>query len=288
MDWQAFIFDSGSDWIGKLDKRARKRFGDEIIADEAMNFALKRLSDNDWQRLRAYKQRSKPGTFLLVVFNNQLEDFARKKFGYPRPPAWVERLGEHWKTIWRRLCLEREEKQSLLIVYEHLKAQTEDIIRTIKARISDCGKHSSITSVGGSRHDSDRDEHYSQQEAALNDVDNEDNAVSIERELDIQQAEDILAALCNVLDFQADKVALEMHANKMVDAVEQLSQSIQLSEQQNLLLKLVYQQGYSISAAARLLELPDHQVRRSLKNAEQNIFEVLAELGLGLENFVIA
>lgn len=287
MDWQAFIFNPEDDWIGRLDKRARKRFTDENIADEAMNFALQRLSDDDWKRLNAYQKRSKPGTYLLVVFNNQLEDFARKKFGYPRPPAWIERLGEHWKNIWRRLCLEREESQSLLIVYEHLKEQTMEIIRTIKARISDCGKHSNITSVGGSRNDNDDDDHYSQQEAALNRYDNEDNAAAIDRELDQQQAQDILAALCSVLDFEADKVALEMHADKMAETVEQFAEKINLTEQQQLLLKLVYQQGYSISAAARLLELPDHQVRRSLKIAEKNIFEVLAEMGLGLENFVM-
>jgi len=287
MDWQAFIFDPDTDWIGRLDKRARKRFGDENIADEAMNFALKRLSENDWAKLHAYKQRSKPGTYLLVVFNNHLEDFARKKFGYPRPPAWVERLGEHWKIIWRRLCLEREESQSLLTVYEHIKDQTQDIIRTIKARISDCGKHSNITSVGGSRNDN-HEEQYTQQEAAENNLNNENNALAIDEEIDIQQSQDILAALCDVLDFQADKVALEMQANKMAENAERFAEDIQLSDQQQLLLKLVYQQGYSLSAAARLMELPDHQARRALKTAEADIAEVLASMGLSLENFVIA
>ena len=287
MDWQAFIFNPSEDWIGKLERRARKRFSDENIADEAMNFALKRLGANDWEKLKSYQQRSKPGTFLLVLFNNQLEDFARKKFGYPRPPAWVERMGEHWKTIWKRLCLEREESQSLLIVFEHIKEQTAEIIRTIKARISDCGKHSNITSVGGSRTE-DEDSSYSLQDAVQNDRHNQSNEAPIDSALDRQQSEDILAALCSVLEFEADKVALEMQANKMTEAMEKFNQAISLSGQQQLLLKLVYQQGYSVSAAARLLSLPDHQVRRSLKSAEKNLAEVLSELGLSLENFVIA
>ncbi len=149
MDWQAFVFDPNNHWIERLERRSKQRFLDGNLADEAMNYALKALSDDNWARLQQYQSKAKPGTYLLTLYNNLLEDFSRKKFGYPRPPVWLQKLGEQWVSLWRRLCLEREPVESLLVCYQAIEESIQDMIRAIKAKLPDCGiAQVSVASLG--------------------------------------------------------------------------------------------------------------------------------------------
>ena len=285
MDWQAFIFNPDENWIGRMEKRARKRFSDENTADEALNSALKKLSENNWQRLNSFQGRSKPGTFLYSILNNQLEDFARKKFGYPRPPVWIERLGDHWKTIWKRLCLEREEEQSLLVIYDESREQTHKIIKTIKSKISGCGQTSSITSVGGTMADDDNDFDLDKQfvKHSQSDCSSFDD---LEIQIENKQSSYLLAALCHALNFEAENIDIKAISNKIEQQSSQFKDLFQLEPEQLLLLKLKYQQGYKISAMAKILKLKEHKARRSLHAAENKMVQFLKRSGFDIGDFL--
>ncbi|MFK5892480.1 MAG: hypothetical protein QM504_04575 [Pseudomonadota bacterium] len=285
MDWQAFIFNPDENWIGRMEKRARKRFSDENIADEAFNYALKKIGENNWQRLNSFQGRSKPGTFLYSILNNQLEDFSRKKFGYPRPPVWVERLGNHWKTIWKRLCLEREEEQSLLIIYHETKEQTREIIKTIKSKITGCGQSSSITSIGGTMSDENNDFDLEGQLAKHSQA-NCTSFDNMETQTENSQSSHLLGALCHALDFEAENIDLKVIANQIEQQSSQFKDLFQLDPEQLLLLKLKYQQGYKISAIAKILKLKEHKTRRILHTAENKMVQFLKHSGFDIGDFL--
>jgi len=287
MDWQAFIFNPDEDWIGRMEKRARKRFSDENVADEALNYALKKLGENNWQRLNTFQGRSKPGTFLYSILNNQLEDFSRKKFGYPRPPVWVERLGIHWKTIWKRLCLEREEEESLLVIYQETEEHTRNIIKTIKSRITNCGQTSSITSIGGTvaenEHENDYDLDAQLTKHAKSNCEPNDNA---ESETEKNQSSHLLAALCQAVDIEADDIDIHGISRQIEEQSSQFKELFQLTPEQLLLLKLKYQQGYKIPAIAKILKLKEYKVRRNLSAAESQMVQFLKNSGFDIGDFL--
>ncbi|MFK5987199.1 MAG: ECF-type sigma factor [Pseudomonadota bacterium] len=283
MDWQEFIFNPKEDWIGRLEKRSRRRFSDENTADEALNYALKKLGENNWERLNSFQGRSKPGTFLYTILNNQLEDFSRKRFGYPRPPVWVERLGVHWKTIWKRLCLEREAEQALLVIYQENEAQTREIIKTIKAKITGCGKASSITSIGGTL----AEENYDLDEQLEKHAQSECKAVgNMETQTESNQSNQLLAALCHALNIETDNIDINNLSNQIEQQSSQFKDLFQLSSEQLLLLKLKYQQGYKIAAMAKILKLKEHTARRNLQSAEKHILLVLQQSNLEIGDFL--
>ena len=113
-DWQHFVFDPKGRWIERMVRLAERRFPDAAVSGAAYNFAFENISDNDWRGLESYTGRAQPGTYLTVVFCRHLEDYSRARFGRPRPPAWLNRLGELWKRVYQMLCLERMEPGSIV------------------------------------------------------------------------------------------------------------------------------------------------------------------------------
>lgn len=274
MDWQNFVFDSSAHWIDRLTAIARRRFGNGSIADEAFNFAFDRISANDWDLLTKFAGRSQPGTFLITVFTNELEDFGRRKFGRPRPPVWLERLGDLWLRIFKMLCLERQEPET--IVDRLCAGQTRDpndirhIVKTVRGKIPDCGKRTGEVLTD-----------------AVPDFGADDYAVSAPEDL-ITQAD--LAMLFNVLasllsgDVDARQKPTSASTTALANAafsnLSQLRESLVLSPEECLILRQIYQDNLSISAVARNLQLPDHQVRRNAQRAVARLHDALNSAGL--------
>lgn len=287
IDWQAFIFNPEQDWIGRMEKRARQRFSDDNIADEALNYALERLSADNWKKLQSFQGRSEPGTFLYTALNNQLEDFSRKKFGYPRPPAWISRLGDFWKIIWKRLCLERENAQVLEIIYADHQ-QIKEVIQTIKSRVHDCGKFSSITSIGGTITQQEDEPDFNLDDQIARNQSHSIQNTSCPEELNQQQCQQLLAALCEVLDFDYQHLNIPRAAKQFSQISKQLRKLVKLSPLQLHILKLRYQQQLKVSAIARILMLKEHKIRRELRQSEQHLLQALQSCDFELSDFIIS
>lgn len=139
VDWSGLVL---SDWIDRLDRMALSRFGQQLIADEAVNHVLERLAANNWSVLDGYENRAKPKAYLNVVATHLLEEFSRKKFGRPRPPQWLKRNGHLWVCIWKQLCLERQQNSQVIFNWlsaERSREYLESIVSVIKARVPWCG-----------------------------------------------------------------------------------------------------------------------------------------------------
>ncbi len=90
-----------------LQRLAQRRFKNAVLADQALDFALEKLQEDHWSRLRAYRGDARFSTYLAHVAQRLLEDFARHRFGRQRIPDWIQVQGPLWEQVYRLLCLER-------------------------------------------------------------------------------------------------------------------------------------------------------------------------------------
>lgn len=114
-------FDPWRDWLtedvyDRLLSRAMRRFrNDPILAEEAFGFALERLAEDQWRRLRSYRGDAPPAAFLSTVFSRLLEDFSTRCFGRRRPPVVVSReLGELGERIFELLCVRQLPSEAIV------------------------------------------------------------------------------------------------------------------------------------------------------------------------------
>src|SRR5262245_8190758 len=110
IDWQALFFDSRAEWPARLMTRARRRYGPPPDAEAAYNHAFQAISENEWSRLSdGYRGSGTAEGFMAITFVNLLEEYAVRKYGRLRPPAWLQRLGGMWTRVFELLCLRRLE-----------------------------------------------------------------------------------------------------------------------------------------------------------------------------------
>jgi hypothetical protein len=132
MDWRSLIFDSTQGMFQHLDALARRRFPVDPKAEEAFNAVLDALSRDDWARLARFDGRGSAEAYLVRTFSHALEDFARQRFGRPRPPTAIIRRGGVWLRIYQHLIVERRLEPS---VADALAADTDWPVADIAAAI---------------------------------------------------------------------------------------------------------------------------------------------------------
>lgn len=271
MDWHSFIFAPEKAWPMRLDELARRRFRDETLAEEAYNYAFDEISRDDWRRLREhYQGRATPDGFLLSVFNNLLADFARRRFGRPRPPAWVKRNGPLWVEVFGLLCLQRQDPNAIINVLADAasEADVRHMIREIKARHPHCGE--------GCHEVSTEEEHLQIFDACLGVHD------SPERErcaAEVQDAKTFLALLLESAESPGESEA----SAQLRARLPETARAAELTDTELTLLRLIYVHKDKVSVAARRLGLAEHTARRMEKRSVARLQQVLAEAGICVE-----
>jgi RNA polymerase sigma factor (sigma-70 family) len=282
MDWQHLVFDPQARRVRLLERIARRRFRSESLADEAFNFALERLSADGWAMLGGFQERAKPVSFLVAVYANLLEDFARARFGRPRPPAWLARLGRLWKQVFTWLCLERQEPESIVARLAGPEGpdpeEIDEMITVIFGRIPDCG----------SRRPEEIPEDEPDALSARSDLSPASRvAPDPETALTERDHGELLQALGSLLG-GAEPVdgnpLLQDMSRGLAGRWSEIARAIDLSDEERLLLRLVYQDGRKFAAVGRLLGLPEHQVRRRTQRAVKRIGDVLRAAGYSAES----
>lgn len=277
INWSERVFDPVM--MAYIDRVASRRFCYQGLAEEAATYVIEHLAHDDWNRCRQFKGSAKPETFLKVIITRALEDFSHKKFGKPRPPVWLKNQGETWVTIWKMVCLERQMpesvKQSMCSINQGIE-HISDIIRTIKARLPWCGE---VTlEIPAQANDGTE---FSADEFS--------NICSLEQMNSTQQQQSwllFLATWLNHTNITDTKDLLLKHA-KLSDfqkTLDQFNQYLALSNEERLLLTLVYQENYKLSSAAKVLGLAEHQPARMLKKIHQRIESGLAHVGMPIED----
>jgi DNA-directed RNA polymerase specialized sigma24 family protein len=237
IDWRSMLFDPAEGWLPRLHKLAKRRFWNESLAEAAYTAALERLLERDFARLRAYQGRCSPSTFIHSVFRNLLEDYAIAQFGKCRPPVWVQQLGATWSEVYKRLCCEHRTPDELRHApdWAHLPhGELDAICRSIRGRVIHCGSRVLFADI---------DIVPEPQLAVEPGTTPADIAAQ-------EQLGDILATLAGHLAIPAGMAELpEACLDVRLDPIE------------TVLMRMVYGDSLSISAAARLLGEPEHQIR---------------------------
>ncbi len=249
MDWQLFIFNPEHDWLNKFDQMARKRYNHDDLAQAAVNDIIKVMSKDNWSILGDIESKREPGAYITTVFRNKLEDKARKRYSRPRPPSWLKKLGGFWLTLFQWLCLERKTKIAIYDAMEHhqIIEDVDQMILTIKTKHPKCGSPDC-------------------QENSLEEHQEINQSFEPTYEDDEDCDEELLLALGHYTGINDTK------SIKLVNQKSDL-ENLKLNDEDQVLLKLIYQQGLKISQIARMLHLPDHQVRKMHQNVLNNIKE---------------
>jgi len=275
IDWQALFFEPRAEWPARLMARARRRYGRTPDAEAAYNHAFQGISENEWSRLRdGYRGSGSAEGFMAITFLNLLEEYAVRKYGRPRPPAWLRRLGGVWKRVFELLCLRRLDPQAVVELLCAADAREPDVraaIREVRARIPRCGEHTGEQT----------DDATPEREASP------DSPASALEQSELAHLLEVLAGL-----FGHEPAAIRAVdgavANRARARIEALERSLELTGQDRLLLRLVYQENCSIPEAAQSLNLNERTARRAHARLMDRLRAALAEQGLDGMSFVLA
>lgn len=259
VDWSMIFFDPTDGLSEKLMSRARRRFGDSPDAESAWNFALDQVSADNWQTLSdRYTGKGSPGGFLAITFINALEDYARQKYPRARPPEWLRRMGDLWLQVWRRLCLKREPVETIVGALDDGDPARAGEIRgatvQIRARVPNCG----IVVA----------------EEAADPADMAPVAeVRTDQASEADVAETLLRTAAALLDRECDQIGDA--------ALERVREALELDDTDRLLLRLVYDEGLKVAAAARALDLTRKQASRRHLSLLDRLRRAFEPVGLG-------
>ncbi|WP_310600768.1 hypothetical protein [Desulfobulbus sp.] len=247
-----------------VNRLAARRFPQGAMAEEAALFVMEGLARDDWRRLRAFAGRSTLTTYIVALTLRLLEDFARKRFGRSKPPAWIRRLGGIWLTLFRLLCLERLAPGEAAAMAGNglpgpVRAAEEAAYR-ILGEIPDCGARSG-ESVG------------LDETTVLPGT--EDDCSHQEERLAREERHRLFAVLGRLL--------FDGNIGGEIDPrlLERLATiALPLTPEERLLLKLCYRDGVAVAEAGRLLGWNRHQTHGRLRRLLARLRQDLAEVGL--------
>jgi len=192
------------------------------------------LKADNYKRLRAFKGKSSLNTYLYALINSLVIDFRRKQYGRRRIPVGVAKLGKWAETVYRFVCWQ---KFTFDDAYDFLKidglytgSYIEFIKETEPIRKAPCRENPAFQSI---------DEAH---EISLKNIDDESS---------------------NPLEFLIQKLDRERRI-KTLKVIRETTAG--LSEDDQLLIRLVYGSDQSVPAAAKVIGLPTSTAGKRLKS----------------------
>lgn len=245
-----------------VNRLAGRRFGDDIMAEEAALYVMEMLEKDDWAALRSHRGGTRLKTFFASVVYNLLEDFSRKRFGRVRPPLWLNKLGGVWLLLYRLLCLERlsylEATSRAAERFQHVSTgQVESAADRILGEIVSCGSA------------------QFQQEQLKEDRHAGTSGRSAESRAEEEERALVLAGLHHQFFGTAPEGKTEEALSRLANC------SIELSSEERLLLKLHHVEGLSVSEAGKKLGLNRFQAHGKLRRLYKRIRKRFESAGHG-------
>ena len=255
-DWQVIYEDR---WTREFQAIVRKRLAysqshaDETMLEVRQELAIKFCEIKD--------PPASPDAYIRAAFRNTLEDYLRKKEGYPRPPAWIKRLGAIYEKVFKLLCLESRSVNDIHAIMENLYKVTrqfiEQVITEVRAGIPNCGAWRE--SVG------------------LENVENlsieNSSTATPEQILENMNANAIVAA---ILGEKENNIELTGQLYVALESLREFS----FSDDERLLLRLIYTEGHPVSTAARILQMTDGMTRKLLRDVIERLGDTLKNAGI--------
>lgn len=269
-----------------LNQLARRRFPERgsaeasNLAEEASLYVLNRLEEDDWLRVRQHRGQSSFRTFLAQVTQRLLEDFWRQKYGRPRVPAWIKALGPLWERAYRKLCRERLPAPTVI---EEMRAAfdpgrdpaaLEEIVKAIRARIIDCG---ALPADKAERPMADFPDSFDVDGVAESAA----RTPSVEEGVVAEQRSHLLKVIAAWLDPErAAGSGAAPDDNPLAAALRKLPDRLRLTPEERLLLRLVYQEGMTVTDAGQRLGLGVNSVQGKMRRLLERIRSALRAVGL--------
>lgn len=252
-----------------------RRFGQTPLAEEAVLAAIDALEKDNWKRVREFQGEASFKSYLRVLVLRLFEDFARKRFGRLRPPAWVTKLGGIWPRLFSALCVERNDVLSTVeLVYQGLdrplkvrqdrekvkkdKRSIEDAAYTLLGRIPDCGSSTTEVSMDEEGRDGFVDPAHVE-------------------DFETRQSRELVESIFQIVLGKET----ELNVSKVADKLNLLN--ISLTPEEKLLLKLCYQDGLNVSKAGTMLGLTRFQAHGRMKRLMERLRAEFERVGLATE-----
>jgi RNA polymerase sigma factor (sigma-70 family) len=239
---------SSSDLLAKIETVCKRCFSAENDQNECYVYVIDSLKADNFKRLRAFKGKSKLNTYLYSLINSLVIDFRRKQFGRRRIPAGVAKLGKWAETVYRFVCWQ---KFSFDDAYDFLRIDglySGSYIQFIKEiepiKKAPCRENPAFQSIDETR------------EITLKNINAESS---------------------NPLEFLIQKLDRE----KRIKAIKVIRETtVELSDNDQLLIRLVYGSDQSVAAAARVSGLAASTARKRLKSLLTKYREKLLAVGI--------
>ncbi len=260
-----------------INRMVQKRFSDSATADEAFVFVMERLENDNWRRVREYKGNASFTTYLTKVVSNLILDYSDHKHGKFRPPEWVKKMGALWEEVHKRLCSERMSKKDVEFSMtigapdDRDPEAVREAIEIILAKVPDCGKYRK-----GKEYATDPD-----------DLKNAGSALRTGTNTVPEQFKSALRyiALQNAVFpfFNSDSQNTDdgqENDNKLATAFHNFRSKLNLSAEDRLFLKMIYQDGLKVKTAGEKLNLKQNQIHRRHKKLLEHMGKAIKASGL--------
>jgi RNA polymerase sigma factor (sigma-70 family) len=239
---------SSSDLLVKIETVCKRRFSAENDQNECYLYVIDSLKADNFKRLRAFKGKSSLNTYLYALINSLVIDFRRKQYGRRRIPAGVAKLGKWAETVYRFVCWQ---KFSFDDAYDFLRidglytgSYIEFIKETEPIRRAPCRENPAFQPI---------DETH---ERVLKNIDDSDS---------------------NPLELLIQKLDREKRT-KAIKVIRETTAA--LSEDDQLLVRLVYGSDQSVPAAAKVIGLAASTAGKRLKSLLTKFRENLLAVGI--------
>lgn len=243
---------------------ASKRFREEHLVLESVNFVLERLRENNWDRVRKHSGRGQIKAYLSRVIQRLLHDFARKKFGRKQQPKWLDAQPPFWKRVHRLLCIERFSIRDVMhMIGEEVPGGRTDTslreaITVIRTRDRDCGR--SLTTT---------------ENVSLEDVAEPAAKATIDIE-PVRHSKLVEMVYHHLTDQDSDLP----EAQPVAEGAHALCADLTLAPEERLLLRMIFEDGMKVTEAGRTLGLSTHAVHGRLRRLLARIKAAIERSGV--------
>jgi RNA polymerase sigma factor (sigma-70 family) len=239
---------SSSDLLVKIETVCKRCFSAENDQNECYVYVIDSLKADNFKRLRAFKGKSKLNTYLYSLINSLVIDFRRKQYGRRRIPAGVAKLGKWAETVYRFVCWQKftfDDAYDFLRIDGLYSGSYRQFIKEIEPiKKAPCRENPAFQSID---------------------------------ETGESSFKNINAEGSNPLEFLIQKLDRE----KRINAIKVIRETtVELSENDQLLVRLVYGSDQSVPAAAKVIGLAASTARKRLKSLLTKYREKLLAEGI--------
>ncbi len=232
-----------------LTSLARKRFpSDNDLGDQALSYVLDKLEEEDWQRVRGWDGCGSFATFVAVLASRLMTDFVRSRFGYHRPPTWLqEKKDVVWKKAYKLYAVDKYERREAIEVLhsdysEMSRIKIEEIVNTVYSK---CTKQA----------------RFSEGNIGIDQIvesPSMDNTMPENIEINNKQLIEVLVEF-----IQSGEDTIETIADDSVKGLlNHLQSHISMSDEDRLLLRLRFCEGLQIKEITQMLHIDGNPYKR--------------------------